>query len=57
MNYLGEELYSNSGLLGLVELIPDVAGGDVGLAGASGADDDNLKHLVVVLHDGIINLI
>lgn len=45
-----EELYSDGGLLGLVELVADVPGGDVGLAGACRADDDNLEHLVVVVH-------
>lgn len=46
----GEKLYSDGGLLTLVEFVPNVACGDVGFAGSGGADDDDFKHFIVVLH-------
>ena len=37
-------------LLTLVELVANIACGDVGFAGASRANDDYFEHLVVVVH-------
>ena len=47
---LREELYTDCGFLTFIKLVADVAGGDVGFAGAGGADDDDFEHLVVVVH-------
>lgn len=50
LDNLGQELDTYCSLLSLVELIADVAGGDIGLTRATAADDNNLEHLVIIVH-------
>ena len=50
LDNFGEKLDSYCSLLRLIELIFDVASGNIGLAGSCGSDDDDFEHLVVILH-------
>lgn len=57
----GEELDSDGGLLPIHELVLDVTGRDVGLAGAAVPDHHDLKHVAFIVHHlfqpKIINLL
>lgn len=46
----GEELDSDGGLLPIHELVLDVTGRDVGLAGAAVPDHHDLKHVTFIVH-------
>lgn len=47
---LGEELHTNCCLLGLVELVANVPGRDVGLARPAAPYYHDLEHLVIIVH-------
>ena len=50
LHYFGEELDSDCCFLALVELVADVASGDVGFARARWADYNDFKHFVILIH-------
>lgn len=50
LNYFGQKLNSDSGLLALVELVANVARRNAGLARPAVPDHYDFEHLVVLVH-------